>query len=392
MSEVKEIIVYSNGDSRSLKTWSNVPYLFTQTLENKGIKIDRVDYSEVFRYKKSIAQDLLIFVSKIYRHVVALVIKEKTIWKYNYTDFCTKKVERIIQESSNKYKNADLQLMFGFSYSKKTSIPFVMLSDWTIEYRLKNKYNRLPIEIEKRIIEKQYKTLDKADAIISILPESYKEMKKYYPTKTFYLGHFINTVEPYHDCSKTKSRSNHIVFVGRKSEYKQGLETLIRKISRYNKEHPKKIVLDIIGMCKEDISEKEYDVNHCNFYGYLDKSNENECKQYYSLLRQAKAFVNPTKKWIGISSIYESLYHGTPVITCYNKEVVSMIDNKDIVMLINNDNQLYESIYKIMNMDSKRYESISKECHNYVKDYTWDNYIDRFINVCGEVIKNKNQK
>lgn len=36
MREIKEVIVYSNGDSNDLATWSNVPYFFCRELEKRG--------------------------------------------------------------------------------------------------------------------------------------------------------------------------------------------------------------------------------------------------------------------------------------------------------------------------------------------------------------------
>ena len=42
---MKEIIIFSCGDSNDISTWSNVPYLFTKTLEGKGYKLNRVDIS-----------------------------------------------------------------------------------------------------------------------------------------------------------------------------------------------------------------------------------------------------------------------------------------------------------------------------------------------------------
>ncbi len=40
---IREVTVFSPGDSRSLTCWSNVPCLFTKSLESKGIKVNRVN-------------------------------------------------------------------------------------------------------------------------------------------------------------------------------------------------------------------------------------------------------------------------------------------------------------------------------------------------------------
>ena len=46
MGQIKEITVFSIGDSLELSTWSNVPYFLTKSLEDKNIKINRVNLEE----------------------------------------------------------------------------------------------------------------------------------------------------------------------------------------------------------------------------------------------------------------------------------------------------------------------------------------------------------
>ena len=48
---VKEIIFFSFGSSLNASTWSNIPYMFTRALVDRGIKVDRVDLSQQFGYK-----------------------------------------------------------------------------------------------------------------------------------------------------------------------------------------------------------------------------------------------------------------------------------------------------------------------------------------------------
>ncbi|GBU07133.1 hypothetical protein AwDysgo_04640 [Bacteroidales bacterium] len=43
MKKIKEITLFTNGDSNDLSVFSNVPYFFAQTLISKGIKVNRVD-------------------------------------------------------------------------------------------------------------------------------------------------------------------------------------------------------------------------------------------------------------------------------------------------------------------------------------------------------------
>lgn len=40
---IREVIFFTYGDSSDVSTWSNVPYLFSKTLEEKGIIVHRID-------------------------------------------------------------------------------------------------------------------------------------------------------------------------------------------------------------------------------------------------------------------------------------------------------------------------------------------------------------
>lgn len=40
---MKEVIVFTNGDSSKISTWSNVPYCFTEALLRKQVIVHRVD-------------------------------------------------------------------------------------------------------------------------------------------------------------------------------------------------------------------------------------------------------------------------------------------------------------------------------------------------------------
>ena len=42
---MKNIVVFTSGDSSNPSTWSNVPFLLTKSLEKKGYNIIRIDIS-----------------------------------------------------------------------------------------------------------------------------------------------------------------------------------------------------------------------------------------------------------------------------------------------------------------------------------------------------------
>ena len=54
---MKTILVFTYGDANNPSTWSNVPYLFTNALEKKGINVIKIDIStkqNIFMYLYSL--------------------------------------------------------------------------------------------------------------------------------------------------------------------------------------------------------------------------------------------------------------------------------------------------------------------------------------------------
>lgn len=48
---IKEVIFFAYGDSADISTWSNVPYLFSNALERKGVRVNRVDLTRTSLFK-----------------------------------------------------------------------------------------------------------------------------------------------------------------------------------------------------------------------------------------------------------------------------------------------------------------------------------------------------
>ena len=84
MREIKEVIVYSNGDSNDLATWSNVPYFFCRELEKRGIKVDKVDIHVNKDSALSIVSRLLAkFKKKLITRCMVFLLKANRLSKDN---------------------------------------------------------------------------------------------------------------------------------------------------------------------------------------------------------------------------------------------------------------------------------------------------------------------
>lgn len=379
MKDIKEIIVYTDGDSNDISTWSNVPYFFTKELEKRNIKIDRVN----IHIDKN--DDLLTFINfyffKLKRIVINLIFKTKTKYKFQYSSFYQKRIEKIIEESIQKYSNADLQVMFSLFYSIKDSkIPFIMFGDWTIDYRLQNRQKRKSLKIEQEIINRQYESLNNSNGVISLMPRSCEMIKNKINSNVYYFGVGINSVIDY-KTNENKYKSNEILFSGRKKEYLDGLVRLINVVNYCNDVNGRNYQINVIGMNKNDVV--NCDTKYCNFYGYLRKDNDEQCRKYYELINNSKMLANINKGWNGISTLIEALFHGTPLIISKNIEVNSAIGEDSNYCLFVEDNENIEAIAKkidyFMMMDEEEYKKVSLSANYSTKDHSWSSIVDKFI-------------
>lgn len=391
--KVQEIIAYSNGDSNEISTWSNVPYLCLKAMQSKGIKIDRVDIAvENKGYVVPVLRDVFNLLTDRLSHIFSSA--KKTMVKFDRTMTHEGMVKKEVKKAQKKYPGAEIQLVFDFSHAYKSNIPTVCFCDWTIEYEIEEHQLRSPGYFEKKIIKRQFKNLENADAIITLFPYAYEKIRHLFPEKTYYLGHIINVYDigetEQYSYDKTKCNSQRVLFIGKK-KYINGLQVLIEAVNFYNQKNSKsKIYLDIIGMEENDFP--EMDISTCTFYGYLDKNNGDDRKKYYSLMKNAKCMVNITKQWNGASSIIEALWCGTPVIISRNKDIEGILgDDKEFGKWCEPEKpqELVECLEYIMNMSMEEYQELTQKAHRKVKDYTWDKYSEKMIKVMETVLERR---
>lgn len=367
MREIKEVIVYSNGDSNDLSTWSNVPYFFCRELEKRGIKVDRVN---IHVDKGSVLSVFFRLYSKLKKKIIEFKKKNGTMYRYNKSDYYYSRVMKKMKEGRKRYSEADAEIAFDLMNNNKSDIPFVMIGDWTIEYRLKNKYHREADKHEKKLIDKQYDNLSRADMAVSIFPGC-SELMKEHLSNVFYFGHVVNSMNEYVP-DKNKYKSERVLFIG-KEKYKEGLNKLIKVVKKYNGEFNKSVRISVIGMKESDVNSEDV----CDFFGYLNKTNEKERELYYRLIGEAKLMANVTSDWNGVSSLFEALYHGTPILVSRNRELELLIGEKDYCRFCDNDDELYSNFMSLMNGDD--YNKISQAAHEFGEMYRWNKFMDKFL-------------
>ena len=371
-STIKEISLYTVGDSNKLSTWSNVPYLFAKSLEKRGIIVNRINICSNNK------------VEKLYNKYILPILS----YFYNAHNFSYERsfinrwlTKRKIKKS--QYPNSQYSIFMSLSFYNQWNKlqPSILFGDWTYDFIIKNRLKRNPYWFEQSYINFQTNSINHADIIISLFPKCCEYIKKstnnsnIYHLKTNVVNNCYHT-EPTAELIAKKSKIAHIIFIG-SSRYISCAIELIKAVKLLNS-NKKKYYLDIIGLKKEVFTESLPQEIIC--YGYLNKSNDAEREIYYQLLMQASILVNTTPNWAGYSSTIEAMYYYTPIIISkYTEFVTEFGNNISFGKYSNNTSEnIAKNIQEILH-NPDIYNKLALNAHETVSTYTWDNYIDKFL-------------
>ena len=376
---MKEVIFFANGDPESAQTWSNVPKCFVDTLRKKGIVVHPV----------SLTND---WVQNIYDNFFRKVLKMLTLWYdepryYGYTWLHQWLGNKRIKKAVTTWPQADYCFFINYAfYNKYSDIPSLLLSDWTDDISIR-RVGRKVVRFKKRFCGQQRNSIEHAEHVISIFPLCAEEMRTLYPTANIHYlgGNVINDLSggsiSRDEILEKKRTSRSVLFIGKPDRYKDSAIKLIEAIGllRQNDSY-KDLELNIIGIKESQLPNVPSYV-HC--HGFLHKDNPAECTKYYELLTGAKMIVNPTPKWAAYSSIIEAMYFYTPVIVSPFDDFVQEF-GQEIGFGRYNEVFTAEGIAKNIQqvLESERYQAMCECAHDTVKDYTWDRYVDKVLQLC----------
>ncbi len=409
---MKDILFFTNGDANNANVWSNVPYCFSHALEDKGVKVHRIDFSMNPAFVK--------FYDLGLRRILDGLTLKKLRFPYLRTTrlfkyFAEKKIRKAIQNNPQ----ADLCLFMGYGfYNKWNQTPSLLFSDWTTEMDIQKK--RKPNFLEKRIIQQEEEAINNAQYVISLFPVCCEEMKRKYPKANIHFlgGNVINdlsglrlrethpnppclgredqTLEEQEkleisssskviyidDLLEKKAKSKKLLFIGRKTTYLEAAKKLIEAYKLLKQEEDyKDFTLDIVGCAESDFDSLPEGVT-C--YGFLNKSDEQDRKVYYDLLLGAKVLVNANPKWGAFSSTVEAMYYYTPVIVSPYQDFVKNF-GEEIDFGVYNQDFTAESIATDIKsvINSNNYTEMCIFAHENVKTYTWGNYVELVFELIG---------
>ncbi len=374
MKPINEITVFSIGDSNELKTWSNVPYFFTKSLEEKQIKVNRVNIEENS------------FLNTIYKYTIFAILKlinknsNHTYFRSGLNYFLT---TRKIESAIKQYKNADtfLFLTYSFSAKKINNKKVILFGDWSYLYYINNFLKREPKWFEKKTLSREEKHIKEANTVLSLFPKSLEFNVLHYNNKhQYYLGNVINSnfKLDVKQLIHQKSNSNKLLFIGNK-KYINGAVDLINAFKTILETTTANVELHIIGLKEEEVGIK---LPGLFYYGYLDKGIASDNKLYYQLISKARAIINTNPDWGAFSSMTEAMYYFTPVITTpYGEFIETYGTNIDFGYYVNSNSseELISQIENLLSHSSDKQIELMKNAHQKVKDFTWSNYTDRVL-------------
>ncbi|QEK52214.1 glycosyltransferase [Pedobacter aquae] len=380
--KIKEISVFTFGDSTLVRTWSNVPYMLTKTLEKQGYKINRINinpnrYLQSFYNRVIYKLTLLLKNDNVYlyeRTYINYILTFIKIWRYN-----------------KKYPNADLNIFTNFSfYNKYSARPNILLCDWDLSIGINDRLGRKPYYFEQQAIRRQMRVIEHADLVISLFPKSADIMKKMYKNPNiFHLNqNVINSLyEKELDEAailKIKEKSFDLLFIG-STNYIAGAKLLITAYVNLKIDYPM-LKVKIIGIRGEELGELPDGVEA---FGYLDKNLENDNRRYYDLLINAKVFVNPTPVWGGYSSTIEAMYFYTPIIIAPYEEFTTEFGEEISFGRYCNEFEVLHLQHLLEDeINSPNYRNHCLNAQEKVKNYTWDNYVKLLLEKFSDVTSN----
>lgn len=377
----KKIIFVSYGDSKSAVSWSNIPYLFSENLEKKGFELVRLDINPnpennlwwgnyVHRYLS------ILFPNHQYSYIRSWFFRRETF----------NKIKKVLRENQDAYFCVFLNFEF---YNKFNKVPSLLFGDWTYDIVILDRLNRKPYFFEKWFSDYQRKAIRNAEIVVSLFKDARDSIAKRHQKDVKHLGiNVINDIN-YSDTSvgeilEAKKNSHQILFIGA-IKYLEGAKKLLATFKLLQEKHPE-LQLNIIGIKEEELFEKEEFVENVNCFGYLKKDVPEDNKTYYNLLINAKVLVNPSETWAAYSSSIEAMKYYTPIIIKpYDAFVKDFGTENDFGYYLENTEveTIANAIEKVIY--SEHYLDLCQNANFRVKDYTWDNYIEKIVQLMQEV-------
>lgn len=364
--------MYTVGDARRIRTWSNVPYFFTRTLEQQGCVVRRVDIGPLRMLQ--LPYDLVV-------RTMRALFGTGSVHDYFRSPINHHLTNRTVARTMRRYPD-DIHVLLTYSFgSNPAKRPFILFSDITLERHVHYFKERAADRLERINVRHEARNLAEARAIISLFPELAEELRRTHGDKVRYYGNVVNL-----DASSTgtdallgrKWRDKQLLFIG-KGHYKQGLLLLLRALDILNAGRPAPVPLDVIGLKRSDVHGPV--PPGVRFHGYLDKGRPEQYRRYLDLLERAFLFVNPNPKWAAFSASCEAMHFHTPVVIHPYAEFVRTFGEEESLgcFLRSDDPAELAARLGTLLADREGWTRRAINAHRAVEPFTWDSFVRRFL-------------
>lgn len=376
---MKILIIRSNADKVNINSYNLQEIGLARALVRKGHKCDIVYYTDkremecqyIYEDKKRITIYWCPAIKVFNNGVYTKILNKSFLENYD-----------VIQTS--EYNQIMIYLLNRFS-KKPTVLYHGPYKDLKIKF-LNKLYDTLFLN---SIVKNTKQVISK-----SVLSEKYLLEKGFSNITTIGVGLDTSRFEQNYkerDIYKELNISKNdriLLYIGRLEE-RRNIKFLLEIIKSISSKE-KNIKLLIIGNGSESDKKDYFDyaeeLGIMNRLIYKEKMNQSDLKQVYEI---SDIFLLPTKYEIFGMVLLESMYFGLPVITSKNGGSLTLIENYENGIVIDDFNleTWTENIIRLL-IDESLKNKIGNNAHKTIKEkFTWDALSDRYIKVYNKALK-----
>lgn len=376
-----EVNLFTIGDASSISTWSNLPYFFSKSLSNNGVKVNKINLipSEYFSYK------LYVFLlGKVNRMKNVLLNKED---KYTFTRdkltcyFVNKKLKKELSKYSQSSFN--IFLTYSFSSFRHCPIPVIHYCDDTYEHFLETR-GKKPSEKDAYFIETEKENLQNSYFIFNTDKECSDFLRdRYKLDRVSQLRGGLN-LEPQKihkevEFLRTKSKAKNILFIG-SNAYWRGVDIAIKAFKVFNRKHFNSFKLYIVGISRDQLDDLDENV-HC--YKYLNKQDRREADIYFNLLRSAKMIIAPMRSGPFPAAVVEAAHMYTPAVIRQMPGDDFVVDGYNGILLDELNPEEWARKMENLVQNEHLWGRLARNAHQASNKYSWDKTVNKLIDQLG---------
>lgn len=371
------IILCVDGDSSDIDLWSNIPFLLALELECRGLDVVRINLSQP------------VWIKRLWRYIFGPRHKLRH-WNTSFEFYrsftnhwlTTRRLNQVVRRHGSPGT-----ILINLSISAaptRSTIPVVLLSDWSYHHYITDRLDRPPDLAEQATIARDSAAMARANLVVLLFPESAARLQRQIPTGRFrFLGHVINDhplapPPPAEPPAASPHRPWRLLFVGR-PRYSEGLERLLHSLMLLPADL--QVQLDAIGTSPKDLASPLSLRLPVQLHGYLSKSDPAERQTYYNLLNQADLVINASSRWGGFSATVEAMHRRTAVLTVPYAEFQALFGSSipfGAFLSELSPVSVAASITALL-QDPPQLALQQQAAHLAVQGFTWQSFVDRLF-------------